>query len=1003
MTPRAYYTSLFYTWEYRGRGWHLADHPISLEAPFIPYYRHGYPPKPIDDGKRHTVISRFIEQLRTKAAAIPEPQPLLPYDTLEPFYSNDASCLKGLQVIIPKERKITPEKMNACLTMLMYINATLSFEIIGTAKEIIIQFVVDEVCIDVLKTYLQAFFPTFSFIPSSLYIDSIIREDNAIAIVDFGLRDEFFRPLHTPKNFALDPLIGILSVFEQLHGDDSAGMQVLFQPTVNQWSDSILRSVTMHDGNSFFIDAPDAPQLAHAKVKSPLYGVTIRAFGQAKELPDAFSLLERISFALQQGTKGQFNELIPLSDEAYTAETRINDIILRESHRLGMILNLDELLTLVHFPSETITSKKLFTSIRKTKAVPHIAQDKEFIVGYNIHDGIQTNVTVDRVERTKHMHVIGATGTGKSTLLTNLVLQDIQKGIGIVLFDPHGDLVDAVIARLPAARVADVVLIDPSDSEYPIGINILEAHSDTEKDVLASDLVAIFKRYATSWGDQMNTIIANALLAILESTKGGTLHDLRRFLLEKEYRDNILRSVRDPAVIYYWQKEYPVLKSNSLGPILTRLNTFLRPKAIRNILIQKKGLDFDALLQGNKIILFKLSQGLIGIENSFLLGSLILSKLHLTILRRQQHSERNPIFIYLDEFQHFSTPSMKDMIGGIRKYNVGLILAHQDLQQLQREDGELLNSVLGNCYTRIVFRVGEPDAKKLHDGFSGFNEADVQNLAKGEAVMRIEQPQYDCSLDTVRAADVDVEHAANITEHVIAIARNKYATPRNTVEASFFESFESEKTTEKESVHIPQKDSPKPSSTIQHTTRQPVPGETSEPVEKKDTTRHRYLQTLVKKMAEARGYIATVEMPVPTGTGHVDVLLAKDGKTVAVEICHTTDPEWELHNIQKCIDAGYTYVVSLAENTTQVDKIQKYCLEHDPNLKRASVLFQTPDAFFSFLDKSATATIPEEVNMKGYRINVSYGSVTADEMDKKRASVTQVIVNTLRKQKRTKQ
>jgi hypothetical protein len=294
----------------------------------------------------------------------------------------------------------------------------------------------------------------------------------------------------------------------------------------------------------------------------------------------------------------------------------------------------------------------------------------------------------------------------------------------------------------------DVVLIDPSDGEYPIGLNILEAHSDIEKEVLSSDLVASFRRYATSWGDQMNAVLGNAIQAILENEEGGTLNDLRRFLIEKEFRQSFLKKVSEPSVLYYWQREYPLLKTNSIGSILTRLDTFLRPKSIRNMVIQRRGIDFEALLNSNKIILLKLSQGLIGTENSYILGSLILSKIHQAMFRRQQQANRNPIMLYLDEFQNFITPSIKEMLSGIRKYNVGLTLSHQDLQQLQREDSELLNSVLGNINNRVVFRVGEPDAKKLQDGFSDFDFNDLQNLGLGEAIIRIEQPQYDCSLDT---------------------------------------------------------------------------------------------------------------------------------------------------------------------------------------------------------------------------------------------------------------
>ena len=791
MSPAEYFTNQFYTWEYRGRGWVVSESPVHLEPPFIPYFRHGYPrdEERIDDGKRHTLVSKFFESFKETKKIVVQDQAKLDYELLESFKYTAETELKAIQIKLPKDRKITPDKMKALLIMLSNTNNFISFEIIGTANEIIIQFVCDELICDTLEMYINAYFPHFFLMQSDVYLDGILRKDLSTAVVDFGLKHEFVRSINTTKSYSMDPLIGLYAVLERLNYDEQAGMQILFQPAVNQWSESILRSVTMYDGTSFFSDVPEAPQLAKEKVQSPLYGVTIRTFAQAEEPSDAFHTLEKISFSLIQASKGTINELLPLSTECYEFQTRVDDIFCRESHRLGMLLNADELVSLLHFPSESILSKKLFTASRKTKAVPAIAKDKAFTLGVNYHNGIESSVTVSAEDRLKHMHIIGATGTGKSTLIANLILQDIQKGIGVVLFDPHGDLVEDIISRIPAERINDVVLVDPSDIEFPVGLNILQAHSDIEKEVLSSDLVAAFKRHATSWGDQMNAVFGNAILAILENKNGGSLNDLRRFLIEKEFRNTYLKQVTDPSVLYYWQKEFLLLKTNSIGPILTRLDTFLRPKSVRNMVVQKTGLDFEKLLNGNKIVLLKLSQGLIGVENSFLLGSLLLSKIHQAVLRRQQQVNRNPIFIYLDEFQNFITPSIKEMLSGIRKYNVGLVLCHQDLLQLQREDGELLNSVLSNINTWVVFRVGEPDAKKFQDGFSGFDYTDLQNLGRGEAVMRIEQPQFDCSLNTVALAAVSGEQRELKKESVLTNSRERHASTKESVERNLFESF----------------------------------------------------------------------------------------------------------------------------------------------------------------------------------------------------------------------
>lgn len=1005
MTPAEFYTAQFYTWEYRGRGWHVSDEPVELEPPYIPFFRHGYHQRQIDDGKKHTPISKLIENIKGGRKEILIESAALDYETLEKFPFESDGELEGVLIKFPRERRMTLEKMKALLLMLSRNNRPLSFEIIGTEKEIVIQFVCSEFDTDTIITYINAYFPEYSVRKTDVLLDAILQSHLTTFVVDFGLRNEFVRPIQTIKNFSLDPLTGIIGILDRLTENEQAGIQILFQPVMNQWKESIIRSVSFPDGTSFFTDVPQAPQLAIEKTQSQLFAATIRAFAQAEGLEDSSKLLERISNAVVQGCKGITNELVPLSNPDYDFDTRANDIVFRESHRLGMLLNIDELVTLLHFPSESIVSKKLYNTSRKTKETPAIVKNKTFILGENTHDGEIEEVSIGIDERLKHTHIIGATGTGKSTLITNLVLQDIAQGLGTVVFDPHGDLVDDILSFIPQNHMKDVVLVDPSDIEYPVGLNIIQAKTDIEKEVLASDLVASFRKHATSWGDQMNTVLGNCILAILESTQGGTLHDVRRFLIEKEYRNKFLKNISDPTVQYYWQREFPLLKTNSIGPILTRLDTFLRPKSVRNMLIQKEGLDFENLLNANKIILLKLSQGLIGIENSYLLGSLLLSKLHSTILKRQQEAKRTPVFIYLDEFQHFITPSIKDMISGIRKYHVGLTLSHQDLQQLQREDSELLNSVLGNIHNRIVFRVGELDAKKLQDGFTDFDATDLQNLGRGEAIIRIEQPKYDCSMQTLPPREKQGAWQQNI-KTIIDHSRAKYGAPRTEVEKMLLESLNLAPPVIEEKREELIKEKPK----VQEQTPpvnipefKPVEIPKKKPAipvqEHQNLSTHKYLQQLVKKMAEAKGYVSVLETQTPDGNGQVDVLLTKENKTIAVEICVTTDADWEMHNIEKCIAANYDTVISLCGDPRQLERIKKKCFEEIPGFDKRPIQFFTPDALFMYLENPVKGSTSQTQVIKGYRVNVTYDEVSKEDMDRKRASVAKVVMDSLRKKK----
>ena len=509
------------------------------------------------------------------------------------------------------------------------------------------------------------------------------------------------------------------------------------------------------------MDAPEMVPLAKEKIGSPLFGVVIRVVGQSSIEGRGRNIATHIGDALIRMSTSKGNHLIALSNSDFTVQKFAQDLALRRSHRLGMLLNSKELATLIHLPSASVVSSKLQANTRKTKLSPKITLGHEFFLGHNEHNGEYQRVSLEPSQRLKHTHVIGATGTGKSTFLLGSIVQDIRNGEGVAVLDPHGDLIENILPWIPEERMNDVIIFDPADAEYPVGFNILSVHSEIEKDILSSDLVAVFRRLSTSWGDQMNSVFANAILAFLESDTGGTLIDLRRFLIEKPFREAFLKTVTDLNIVYYWQKEFPLLRSNSIAPILTRLDTFLRPKLIRNMVAQKKGLNFEDILDSKKILLIKLSQGLIGTENSYLLGTFIVSKIQQTAMARQAKAktDRSDFYLYIDEFQYFITPSMSSILSGARKYHLGLILAHQDMQQLLKQDSELASSVISNAGTRICFRVGDIDAKKFEDGFSFFDAKDLQNLGTGEAIVRVDRPEFDFSLEIEALEEVPQEQS----------------------------------------------------------------------------------------------------------------------------------------------------------------------------------------------------------------------------------------------------
>lgn len=946
-------TEHFYAWEKRGRGWTVSDTPVELEPTFVPFWAHGMPATYIDDGKRPTFLSKiatlFVPEHTVTMSELP------PEDGIG-YPDTDTEELVVYAIAITKEA-VRPETMEQFLVMLSYLKSPVSFELIATATEITVQCTCRESSAPFMYRQLRIYFPGYAVIETTDdKVLEIFEQELPVYTVDFGLADEFMRPIATLGTGHHDPYTPLFGIIEGLVHEDSVIVQILFSGTHNAWSESIVQSVSDGGKGSFFIDAPEMPNLAKEKVSCPLYGVSVRIVTCSDTLENASRLLQQVAVTLVHASTSAFNKLVPLSDYEHTVQQRLTDILLRQSHRVGMLLNSRELCTLVHFPNSQL-SKKLHGRNGTTKAAPETLVNEPYCLGINSHQGVKTAIGIDTAQRVRHMHIIGSTGVGKSTLLHSLVMQDVNNGTGCCVIDPHGDLVESVLHAIPEHRIPDVVLIDPTDGEYPVAFNILSAHSDLERELLASDMVALFRRFSTSWGDQMNSVFANAISAFVYNSKAGHLGDLRKFLIETEFRHRILLTCTDPEIVYYWQKEYPILKSSSIGSILTRLDSFLRPRSIRNMVCQKESLNVRELMDTNKIVLVKLSQGLLGEENSYLLGALMVSKLQQTAMARQVQESRDrvPFFCYIDEFQHFVTPSMASILSGARKYALGLILAHQDMQQVSKVDNDIAGSLLSNAGTRICFRLGDTDAKRMQEGFSAFNHEDLQSLSTGEAIVRVNTKEQDFNITVT-----PYEHAGiSYKDGIIAHTRQMYSVKS-----------EPPPPASPEPPPAPAQPAPPPPVA-------PIPA--YEPVadmaEKTEVREHRYLQMVIKKMAEQRGYKAAIEAPTPDGGGLVDVLLEKDGKHTAIEISVTTPAAWELHNIRKCLAAGYTTIVctTTAAKRTAIQK--RIATELSIN-EQAIVTVITKDAISNLFAPSEPAQ--KETVYKGYRVKVEYGQANSE-------------------------
>lgn len=984
-------TEYWYAWERRGRGWDIYPSPVQLEAPLDAYKPPSTQSKQVADDGRVPTLFGYInagisslfnkkiepEETTTNIEGYSYPDNPIPFET-----ESELCCYR---VSLPKKQDVDAVDSEKLLHMLSFSSAQLSYEIIGVNDGICVQWTCRKEDSERLLSQLRSYFPNLAIQQTEGY-NLPLHDKTHIAIADLGYENEFLLPLSTARKFSPDPLIGIIAALDNLSYGESGMVQILFQGAVEPWGIVMPFIASDGDKGAFFEDMPELPKMAKEKASKPMYAAVIRLVVQGTTKERSKDILFNLANSIIVTTRSPYNNLTPLSNGGYPFEKHLESVYERTSYRLGMLLNSEELVNLVHMPSPSVVSSKLSRQVVKSKPIPQDLSDGYYAIGTNGYLGEESTVWLNDEHRLRHTHIIGATGVGKSTFIANLFLQDCDAGNGCIVFDSHGDLVDDIVPRIQKEDLDRVILIDPSDTEYPIGFNLLEANTEMEKIILSSDLVETFKRNSIAWGDTMGAVLTNAINAFLEANQGGTLLELRKFLLDVKYRNSVLSNIEDLSVRSYWQYEFPQLKKGALAPLLTRIDTFLRPKIVRNMMAQNKGIDFKEALADNKIILVKLSQGLIGEENSYLLGTLILSKLYQAAQARQSISkaERSPYYVYIDEFHNFLTPSLSAILSGARKYGLGLVLAHQELAQIQ--DTTIGNSVLSNPSVRICFRVGDNDAQKLEKGFSYFDNNDLQNLSTGEAICRVNRNDWDFQMYTDDLPSADY-YEDNI-EIVRANTRIKYTTPVEEIEKLVNELYLFEPPQQKtkepkqervilkpiaepkeevpESLHI----KPKPALDIETASKKFL--ETAE--KQREQREHLYMQDFVKKMAEQRGFKAELEAPTTNG-GRIDILLIRNELSIACELSVTNTIDYEVKNILKCIEVGYEHIVMLCSNETHLRNIKHAASEV---LDISRVQFLNPEHLHLYLDTFAPKDNVKETRTRGYRIKTTYNVENED-------------------------
>ncbi len=400
---------------------------------------------------------------------------------------------------------------------------------------------------------------------------------------------------------------------------------------------------------------------------------------------------------------------------------------------------------------------------------------------------------IKRKDRRQHMYILGKSGTGKSVLLTNLIVQNIRNGEGVCVVDPHGETVEEILHLIPDHRVKDVIYFNPADTEFHIGFNVIQLDDPKYKHLVASGLMGIFtKIWANAWSSRMEYILNNAILALLD-TPGTTLLGIPRLLVDKDYRQMIIGNLKDPVVKAFWVHEYEQwrdqFRNEAIAPIQNKVGQFLSTSIIRNVVGQPKStIDIFKIMNEGKIFLVNVSKGRIGEDNSALLGGMIITKIQLAAMERVRipEEERKDFYLYVDEFQNFATDSFANILSEARKYRLNLTVAHQYTAQLETKDGgsKVRDAVFGNVGTMIIFRVGGDDAEFLEKEFEPeFLALDLVNLPNYHVYIKLmidgvtSRPFSATTLPPIK-----IDLSKGVKDKIIESSRRLYTRSRKEVE-----------------------------------------------------------------------------------------------------------------------------------------------------------------------------------------------------------------------------
>jgi hypothetical protein len=649
---------------------------------------------------------------------------------------------------------------------------------------------------------------------------------------ELTLKEEPGYPIATYLDLKRDAIQSVLNALSTLEKEDGAGIQIMLRPANPEWRKKANalaskkrkgKDTKGFDTSFWWIkqiilafhkppedkkdDKKDDKQLSSIeqqildsideKTRYPGFEVLIRVIASSNMAARSQAVLNNIvaSFALFDAPGRNGFKYTSAKD----IDSFVTAYILRffPQEHTETILNSVELATIFHFPDQkNIPTSQLERQASKQVDGPRNIADEGMLMGYNVFRGSKKKIVLGTNDRRRHLYIVGQTGTGKSTFLENLAVQDMLSGDGFAFIDPHGDTAEKLLAMVPKERTEDVIYFCPADMDYPLGLNLFEFYEPEQKDFLIQEAInMLYKLYDPQHqgiiGPRYEHWFRNAALTIMSDPAGATFIDIPKVFTDNQYAKQKLKFVTDQTVLDFWNKEMASTsdyhKSEVLGWFVSKFGAFLSNEMMRNIIGQTKGsFNLREVMDQRKILLVNLSKGRTGELNSKLLGMIFVMKFQAAAMSRANvpEDQRPDFSLYVDEFQNFSTDSFATILSEARKYHLNLIVANQFTTQLT---DEIRDAVFGNVGSIVSFRVGTNDAEFLVKQFQPiFDTEDLQKIPNFNAVVRLMVggiPSGAFSMATLPPLATPNQQLGDALKQLSAA---KYGRPKASVEAEIF-------------------------------------------------------------------------------------------------------------------------------------------------------------------------------------------------------------------------